>query len=120
MGVKGDWTPKTSYYFVATFRNALAPFAYLGQQPSGNANVMIYTFKNPQSSAGAYVVWAPTSNGTTVPGYALTVTGATTATAVALTDGSMTGTSTTLTSNASTVHVDVSETPTIVLVDAIQ
>jgi len=119
MGIKGDWTPKTSYYFIATLRNRLASFAYLGEQTSGNANVLVYKFKDPKSSAGAYVVWAPTSNATTVPGYVLAVGRASTVSAVALTDGSMTGTSTALTPAASNVQVDVSETPTIVLVDTI-
>jgi hypothetical protein len=118
--VKGTWTPKPAYYFVAAFRDRLAPLAWLGEEASGNANVSIYKFKDPASSKGAYVVWAPTSNATVVSGFALPVGSATTATAVALADQQMTGVETTLTPASGKVTLDVSETPTIVLVDSIE
>jgi hypothetical protein len=118
--VKGTWTPKAAYYFVATFRNRLASLAWLGEATSANANVLIYKFKDPASSKGAYVVWAPTSNATVVSSFSLPIGSATTATAVVLADQQMTGVETTLTPAAGAVTLDVSETPTIVLVDAIE
>ncbi len=118
--MKGQWTPKAAYYFIATFRSRLSSFAWLGEQASGNSNVSIYKFKDPASSKGAYVVWAPTSSATVVSGFSLPIGAATTATAVALVDQQMTGTASVLTPAAGAVTMDVTETPTIVLVDSIR
>ncbi len=118
--VKGAWVPKPSYYFVATLRARLASFAWLGEQTSGNANVTVYKVKDPNSSKGAYIVWAPTSKAQTVSSYALSIGSATTATEVTLADQQMTGVEKTLTPASGKVTFDVTETPTIVLVDSIQ
>jgi hypothetical protein len=118
-GVKGAETPKTSYYFIATFRSRLATFAWNGPLTSSNPGVMIGTLKDSASSKGAYVVWSPTSNATVVSNFSLPVTGATTASQVALVDQQMNGTETTLAITGGAVTLDVSETPTIVLVDSI-
>ncbi len=117
--VKGQWKPKAAYYFIATLRNRLASFAWRGEVPSANPNVAIHAFRDTLSSKGAYVVWSPTSNATVVRGFALPIGTATQATAVSLTDQSLTGTEATLAPAAGTVSLDVSETPVIVLVDAI-
>jgi hypothetical protein len=118
--VKGQWTPKAAYYFIATFRNRLSSFAWLGEQASGNSSVSIYKFKDPANRKGAYVVWAPTSSAAVVSGFSLPIGAATTATAVALVDQQMTGTASVLTPTAGAVTMDVTETPTIVLVDSIR
>ncbi len=115
--VKGQWTPKPSYYFLATFRSRLGSMVWQGEPATGNANVMMATFAEPSGAGGAYVVWAPTSNGTTVPGYSLDVGGATTVTQVALADQKLTGVETTLSPSGGKVSVDVSESPVLVLVD---
>jgi len=90
-----------------------------GEPATGNANVMVATFAAPSGPGGAYVLWAPTSNGTTVPGYALDVGGATTVTQVSLADQKLTGVETTLSPSGGKVSVDVSESPVLVLVDAL-
>jgi hypothetical protein len=120
MGPKGDWTPKPAYYFIATMRSRLASYAWLGEKQSGNSNVMVYALKDPSSSKGAYVVWAPTSTAQVVTGYSLSVGAATNATIVKLADKQMNGTESSASPSGGTVKVDVSETPTIVMVDSIQ
>ncbi len=110
---------KPAYYFIATFRSRLAGLAWADDVPSGNAKVMIHELKDPQSTKGAYVVWAPTSSGTVVAGFGLPVGAATVATKVVLTDKSLTGVQAPLAIAAGAVTLDVSETPSIVLVDAL-
>jgi hypothetical protein len=119
-GPKGDWTPKPAYYFIATMRARLASYAWLREVSSGNSNVLVYALKDPSSSKGAYVVWAPTSTAQIVSGYSLAVGSASSATIVTLADKQMTGTEAPATPSAGAVKLDVSETPTIVMVDSIQ
>jgi hypothetical protein len=116
----GQGSLKPAYYFIATFRSRLSQLAWVGEMPSGRPDVMIAKFKDPKSAAGAYVVWAPTSNATVVEGFTLPVGPATTATEVVLSNGSTTGTESTLMPAGGNVTIDVNETPAIVLVDAVQ
>ncbi len=117
--VKGQWTPKPSWFFLATFRSRLATMVFAGEQTSGNASVTVYRFKDTQGPGGAFVVWSPTSNATTVPGYALALpAGATTAKEVELVDQQPNGVEQSLSPSGGNVKIDVSETPAIVLVDA--
>jgi hypothetical protein len=112
--------PKPAWYFLATVRSRLASMVYVGTQspPAGKA-VRIYQFKDTQGAGGALVIWSPTSNATTVTAVPLTLpTGATTATAVALADQQANGVQTPLTISGGTVTLDVTETPTLVLVNA--
>ena len=76
-------------------------------------------FQSASDDSGAYVVWAPTSNGTSdTMGYMLSLASdATSAQGVVLADQQLMGTESTLTITGAKVSVDVSETPTIVLVD---
>ena len=66
------------------------------------------------------MVWSPTSAATVVSGFSLPVPGAKVASQVALVDGQINGTETTLGIAKGAVTLDVSETPTIVLVDSIR
>lgn len=117
--VKGEWTPKPSWFFLATFRSRLSTMVFAGEQPSGNASVTVYRFRDTQGPGGALVVWSPTSNATTVPGYALALpTGATSAKEVQLVDQQPNGVEQSLGPSGGQVKLDVSETPAIVLVDA--
>ncbi|APR80874.1 Hypothetical protein A7982_06221 [Minicystis rosea] len=116
---KGDEQPKTSWYFLTAFRSRLGSMHYLGTSDSGNEKVSIARFFDPSSGKGAYVVWAPTSDASVVDGYALHVADAVkTASIVTLVDGSATGTEAPGSVSAGSVSVKVTETPTIVLVDA--
>jgi hypothetical protein len=116
--VKDKWVPKPAYFFLATVRSRLGPFGWAGEAISGNPNVRIARFADPSSTKGAYVLWAPTSDDTTVAGYDLSVGAATSATEVRLVDQQPSGTAAPLVIAQGHVKVDVGETPVIVLVDA--
>ena len=90
---------------------------YVGSADSGASNVSIAKFYDAASDKGAYVLWAPTSAATVVKGYALQV-GSTlsVATLVTLADQSKTGTEQPLSPKQGSLTLDVSETPSIVLV----
>ncbi|MFD0715406.1 fibronectin type III domain-containing protein [Paenibacillus sp. GCM10027626] len=113
--------PKISWYYVYTLKNRLSGMRYLAEENSGNANVKIYKFKSANSSSGAYVIWCPTSNNTTVNGYQLQLAGtSTSATQVALANGNTNGVQSNLTISGGKVTVNVSERPIFVMVDNIQ
>jgi hypothetical protein len=114
-------TPKPAYYFIAAFHARLASMRYVSELDSGMPNVKVYSFQSATDDSGAYVVWAPTSNGTSdTTGYMLSVASdATSAQAVVLADQQLMGNESTLTITGAKVSVDVTETPTIVLVDRI-
>jgi hypothetical protein len=117
--VDGTGTKKASWYFVAAFRARLATMVFTGNPASGQADVSIASFADTAGPGGALVVWSPTSSANVVSGYALTLpAAATTAKAVALADQQQNGVETSLTPAGGKVSLDVSETPTIVLVDA--
>ena len=117
---KGSWAPKPSWYFLATFRARLGKMIYAGALPSGNPDVLVYSFKDTTGPGGALVVWAKTSTAKTLPGFSLTLPArAGAAKAVALVDKQTSGVETPLVPAAGKVAVDVSETPTIVLLDAL-
>jgi hypothetical protein len=117
--VDGNGVKKPSWYFVATFRARLATMVYTGERSSGQSDVSIYAFKDTAGPGGALVVWCPTSSDHAVTGYALALpAAATTAKAVALADKQQNGVETSLTPAGGKVTLDVGESPTIVLVDA--
>jgi hypothetical protein len=110
-------TAKTAWYYLATFRSRLSSMRYQGTSPSGNPNVSIARLYDAANRKGAYVVWAPTSDGTVVPGYSLAVaSGMTSASIVTLKDGSTTGDETQASVTGGNLALAVSETPTLVLV----
>ncbi len=117
LGMDSTEGKKPSFYFVATLRARLGAMGFLGELPTGNPNVLAYEFRMPAARNGAYVVWAPTSSAMVVKGFSLPVGAATTASRVALEDQQPTGTESPLTIASGAVTLDVTETPTIVLVD---
>ncbi len=117
MTEKGQATPKASWYFLASFRARLGAMRYQGAADSGMPNVSIAKFYDAASDHGAYVVWAPTSSATVVKSYSLSVNAAlTAATLVTLADKSATGSETPLSPKQGSLTLDVSETPSIVLI----
>ncbi len=117
--VDGAGVKKASWYFVAAFRARLATMVFTGNPASGQAGVSLAAFKDTAGPGGALVLWSPTSSASVVSGYALSLpAAATSATAVALADQQQNGVETSLTPAGGKVTLDVSETPTIVLVDA--
>ena len=116
---KGDWTPKPAWYFLSTFRARLGTMVYDSEDTSQVADVRVQRYRDTAGGGGALVVWSPTSAATVVSGFSLAVGNATTAKVVTLVDQQATGMESMLTVNGGAVTLDVSETPTIVLVDAI-
>lgn len=113
-----DGVKRKSWYYLSTLKNRLTDMVYVGEVESGNPNVLIYKFKSLTGSNGVYAIWSPTSNGTTVPNYALIMGGTpSVANSVALTGGNPNGTQTALTISGNVVHVNVSESPVFVTVN---
>jgi len=115
---KPDYTRKPAWYYVYTLKNRLADFVFAGEQASGNPQVMIYKFVNPETNRIVYVLWSPTTNGTVVPDYNLKLDGTHgSATFVSLSDTSLAGVEETLLTSDSNVLIDVSESPVFVLIN---
>ena len=113
-------TPKAAWYFLATFRARLKTMVYRGETASGSADVRIASFAEPaggtSGTAGALVVWSPTSTANVHAGYSLALPArASTATAVALADQQANGVARALSPQGGSVTLDVGETPTIVI-----
>jgi hypothetical protein len=118
--IDGKGNKKVAWYYVAAFRARLATMVFDGEVTSGDPDVMVYRFKDAKSSGGAFVLWAPTSSAKVVSGYGLSLHPGTTSTKqVTLADQQPNGVETNLTPSGNEVKLDVDETPTIVLVDAI-
>jgi hypothetical protein len=116
--IDGTATKKAAWYFVAAFRSRLATMVFTGNPSSGKTDVSIATFKDTAGPGGAYVVWSPTSTANVESGYALSIsTAVTTAKAVALADQKPNGVETSLSPMNGAVTLDVTETPTLVIVD---
>lgn len=110
----GDFTPKTSYWYLATFRAALAGMRYEAARETGDVRVTAFRSDDDRE---ALVAWLPTSTDATRPGYALDVGDATTARAVRLVHGSDVGEATELVVENGAVTIDVDETPVVILLD---
>jgi len=111
------WIPKASWYYVYTLKNRLTGFQFDSEVPSGNPNVLIYRFKQANTTNAVYAVWSPTSNDTTVPAYRLALrSGESTATLVTMQKGVRDGVASPLTVTGGAVNVNVSETPVFVQV----
>jgi hypothetical protein len=117
-GPKGDWTKKISYDYLATIHARIGSMVFAREVTSGASDVRVLAFDDASGKGGAYVLWSPTSKANVHTGYALTLpSGATSAKLVTLADGQPTGVESALTPSGGAVTVDVSETPSIVLVD---
>lgn len=112
-GVKGDWTPKPAYYFIATLRSRLAPFALAGVTSQGG--VKIAKAVDVAGNRTAWILWSPTSMDTKVTGYSLDVGTSTSVKAVRLVDQQLSGMESTLTVSSNHVTLDVDETPVLVI-----
>lgn len=114
--VKNEFKP--SWYYVKTLRSALTGMVFQDEYPSANEKVWIYRFRDLKTGKGAYVLWCPTADGTTVENYELKLTGNTlSATKVTLMDKQESGIPEIQEIAGQTIKVNVSERPVIVLVD---
>jgi hypothetical protein len=111
---------KPSWYYVKTLKNALAGMVFLDELPSEHEKVWIYRFKNLQSGKGAYVLWCPTSDGTTEENFSLKITGKTSSVQkITLTHKHDMGISEEIEVIDKIVKLNVSERPVILLVDSL-
>jgi hypothetical protein len=101
-------------------KNCLTSMVFEDVYPSGNKDVWIYRYKNPNTGKGAYVIWCPTSDGTTVNDYILPLTEKVQlATKVLLVDKEVNGLKSDCSINNHTLTIDVSEKPQFILVDTL-
>ena len=120
IGPKGDWQPKKSWYYVYTLKNSLTNMKFIGEETSSDPKVLIYKFKDVNSSAGAYVIWAKTKVNYIVPSYKLKLSGTpSSATKVELIVGEINGIQSVISINGNSITTQVSERPVIILVDDI-
>jgi hypothetical protein len=121
VGPKGDFTRKKSWYYVATLKNTLTNMRYTGETASGDANVLIYKFKEVKGSKGVYAIWAKTSNGYKVDNYQLKIPASVSnANLVTLSTGAASGQQSKLNITNGQVSVNVSERPVFVTVDRME
>lgn len=104
---KGEWKPKPSWFWVATLKNRLKGYRFVGDFPTGNPDVMALRFSNGKQDALA--LWCPTAEDKTVSSFKLPVK-ASKAMAVRFATGSTTGAEAPL----ENLTLNVSEKPTLV------
>lgn len=67
-----NYQAKTSWFYVYTLKNRLKNMAFEREIKSGDARVMVYRFQHQsEPSKAAYLLWCPTSDGTTVADFSL-------------------------------------------------
>lgn len=109
---------KTSWYYVFTMKNTLRNMVMVGEESADNGNILIYKFKDPSSSRGAYVVWSNTSTNKVIDNFKLQFSkNVSTADMVELTDKQTQGTKKSLTVNNNSVSISVSEKPVFITVN---
>jgi hypothetical protein len=116
---KGEWKPKTAWYYTYTLKNRLAGMRFAGEVPSGNPKVWIYKFRSDKGN-GAYVVWCPTAENAMVENFSLPIGTAQSATLIQFVNGETSGQASALTPAGGSFALTVSELPTLVLVDSIK
>lgn len=113
---KGEWAPRSAWYYVSTIKNRLKGMRFKQVVNSGNANVAIYKFSAASGADSAYAVWCPTSNNSTVANYQLSVPyNSTGLKLVTLTNGNALGAETPLTMINGKVTFNVSERPVLIV-----
>ena len=121
VGPKGDFTRKKSWYYVATLKNTLTNMRYAGEVASGDANVLIYKFKEVKGNKGVYAIWAKTSTDYKVDGYSFRIPASVSnANLVTLSAGAASGQQSKLNISGGQVSVNVSERPVFIMVDHIE
>ncbi|MBO5375079.1 MAG: hypothetical protein J6A54_06515 [Clostridia bacterium] len=115
LDAKGNPIAKDAYYYLYTLKNTLGGYTFSKEIATGNDDVWLYEFKNAEGKT-AYAVWCPTMDGTTVDNFEIAVSGSS-AKAVTLVDNDTDGVSTNLTVNGGKIKVNVSESPTMIIVD---
>lgn len=111
---KGQWTPKPSYYYLATLKKRLTGMRFEGEVASGKADVLVYRFSGAGGKS-AYVVWCPTSEDRRVPRVMLAISGVR-VTRIDFDNASLEGKASQIPVRQGTISVDASEKPILLLV----
>ena len=112
-----NYVAKKSWYYIYTMKNRLKGMRFEQEIESGNQNVLIYKFKHTDENVSAYAVWCPTSNGTIVENYELTLDQSEVyAKLIELTNGEIYGAESNLNISDGKISIDVSERPVFVIV----
>ena len=108
---------KDGYYYMYTLSTALGDMKFVKEIKSGNDDVWVYEFADGKGKVG-YAVWCPTSNGTVVEDFQLTIDG-NKATLIESDSKNkdIDGVSTNLQITNNTVSITVSENPVYVIVE---
>ena len=112
---KGAWTKKPSWYYVSTLKQVLTDYTL--KEVQENERIYQYTFEKKGTNQLCYVLWCPTSNGSTIDNYSLSIGDKTRATLTTLEDGYYDGIRSKLKIENGNVKVNVSESPIFITVD---
>jgi hypothetical protein len=113
---KNDWTPKPSWYSTYTLKNVLTRMHFTGIHSTGHPDVWAYKYTNDSGDTTAIAIWAPTSDGTLVKSYNLSLpAGTKSASKVEIEQGSVQGIGTEMTVSRNTVTLDVVEEPVFIV-----
>ena len=117
LSLEGKNEAKAGYYYMYTLLNTLTDMTFVKEIDSGNEDVWIYEFADGRGQVG-YALWCPTSNGTVVEDYVLTINGnKATLTECDYKNADIDGVQTNLEITNNTVKVTVSENPVYVVVE---
>ncbi len=111
---KGEWKPKTAWFYTSTLKTRLAGMRFQREISSKKPKVRVLQFGSDLGKT-AFVAWCPTSDNTRVPNFSLPVGTARKATLVTLTDGETNGVASLPTIKNGAVTLEASEKPAIVL-----
>ncbi|WP_298484160.1 dockerin type I repeat-containing protein [uncultured Ruminococcus sp.] len=110
---KGKWDKKLAWYYVSCMTTVLEHADLLAA--SAENGICCQTFTDRTNGNTIYCLWSPTSDGTTIPGYSISVGNA--AHAYLTVPGTYAeGVTTELEINKESVSVDISETPVFLTV----
>jgi hypothetical protein len=115
---KGEWTPKPSYYYIATLKNRLSGMRFSADVTPVDLkakNILVYQFV-AASGKTADVVWCGTSSDAQQAGISIPVKSAKRATLVDFTDDSTAGKATPVDVNNAAVTITVREKPVILMI----
>lgn len=107
--------PKPSWFFLYTLKTILGPYIFDSEINSGEEDINVYKFENPDDASCIYAVWCTTSEDKKVPNYNLAIEG-TKASLMQLSSDSITPEKSQLPITDKKVTVALSETPIFIKV----
>ncbi|MBQ8515788.1 MAG: hypothetical protein IJ496_10365 [Ruminococcus sp.] len=110
---KGSWSKKLAWYYTACLTSTLENADFV--QDASDESVYHYEFRDRTTGDIIHALWSPTSDGTVIPGYTLSVDEKACA-ALTVPSEYAEGTTTPLTVENGSITLDVSETPVFVTV----